>query len=77
MCDYAKIPLPKNQQRDFVLNIQAYLNVFPAVHTVLCGIGIQVSHGILFCESKLSKFGISTMVVESVITFAFLSEGRE
>ena len=58
MCDYAKIPLPKNQQRDFVSNIQAYLNVFPAVHTVLCGIGIQVSHGILFCESELSKYGI-------------------
>lgn len=58
MCDYAKIPLPIFQQRDFVLNIQAYLNVFPAVHTVLCGIGIQASHGILFCECKLSKFGI-------------------
>ena len=58
MCDYAKIPLPIFWQRDFILNIQAYLNVFPAVHTVLCGIGIQVSHGILFCESELSKFGI-------------------
>ena len=54
----AKIPLPISRQRDFVLNIQAYPNVFTAVHTVLCGIGIQVSHGILFCESELSKFGI-------------------
>lgn len=58
MCDYTKIPLPIFRQRNFTLNIQAYLNVFKAMHTVLCGIGIQVSHGILFCESKLSKFGI-------------------
>ena len=52
MCDYAKIPLPIFQQRDFVLNIQAYLNILPTMHTVLCGIGIQVSHVILFCESE-------------------------
>ena len=58
MCDYSKIPLPIFQQRDFVLNIQAYLNILPTMHTVLCGIGIQVSHGIHFCECELSKFGI-------------------
>ena len=58
MCDYTKIPLPISQQRDLVSNIQTYLNNLPTVHTVLCGIGIQVSHGILFCECKLSKFGI-------------------
>ena len=28
------------------------------MHTVLCGIVIQVSHGILFCERELSKFGM-------------------